>query len=246
MLIAGFPAGPWGTNCYLVAKGRGMPCVIVDPGKDAVAGGAARAFNSVEQLVRAHDLRPAGVLLTHGHIDHIWCATPVAQRYDVPVWIHPADRHLLTDPLAGISSQWAGLLGGQEFVEPADLRELGDHDVLELAGLTVTVDHMPGHTAGSVTLRLPYDQGIPDDDPGGATTELMFSGDVLFAGSIGRTDLPGGDHATMLTTLATRVLPLDDRIVVLPGHGAQTTIGRERGTNPFLADLPATSSTRGR
>ncbi len=231
MLIAGFPAGPWGTNCYLVATAPGAPCVIIDPGKDAAA--------SVEQVVREHGLRPAAVLLTHGHIDHIWCATPVAQRYDVPVWIHPADRHLLTDPLAGISTQWAGLLGGQEFVEPADLCELGDHDVLELAGLTVSVDHMPGHTAGSVTF------GIPHDDPGDGATDVMFSGDVLFAGSIGRTDLPGGDHATMLTTLATRVLPLDDRIVVLPGHGAQTTIGRERNSNPFLAGLPAPSSTPG-
>ncbi|MDQ3629585.1 MAG: MBL fold metallo-hydrolase [Actinomycetota bacterium] len=229
MLIAGFPAGPWGTNCYLVATAPGMPCVVIDPGKDAAEG--------VEQVVREHDLRPAGVLLTHGHIDHIWCATPVASRHDVPVWIHPADRHLLTDPLAGISSASAGLLGGQAFVEPADLRELADHDTVALAGLTFAVDHMPGHTAGSVTFRVPYDEGdVPD---------LLFSGDVLFAGSIGRTDLPGGDHATMLTTLATRVLPLDDRIVVLPGHGAQTTIGRERGTNPFLVDLPATSATRG-
>lgn len=246
MLIAAFPAGPWGTNCYVVAAAAGAPCVVIDPGKDASDG--------VEQVVREHELRPAGVLLTHGHIDHIWCATPVAQQYGVPVWIHPEDRHLLTDPLAGISRESAGLLGGQQFVEPPDLRLLADHDTIELAGLAFSVDHMPGHTAGSVTFRLPYEPDRSDaQTSGGAAgefaepmvTELMFSGDVLFAGSIGRTDLPGGDHATMLRTLATRVLPLDDRIVVLPGHGAQTTIARERGTNPFLADLPAPSPTRG-
>jgi len=241
MLIAGFPAGPWGTNCYLVATRPGGPCVVIDPGMNAAEGGSA----SVEQVVREHGLRPQAVLLTHGHVDHVWCAAPVAQRYGIPVWIHPADRHLLTDPLAGLSAAAAGLLGDHVFVEPPDLRELADRDALDLAELTFSVDHMPGHTAGSVTLRLPYDQGIPSEDRETGIPELLFSGDVLFAGSIGRTDLPGGDHATMLTTLATRVLPLDDRIVVLPGHGAQTTIGRERGSNPFLADLPAPSPSRG-
>jgi len=102
--------------------------------------------------------------------------------------------------------------------------------VLELAGLEVTVDHTPGHTGGSVAFRTPYDDEV---------SQVMFSGDLLFAGSIGRTDLPGGDHPTMLHSLATKVLPLADDIVVLPGHGEQTSIGRERATNPFLQDLPS-------
>jgi glyoxylase-like metal-dependent hydrolase (beta-lactamase superfamily II) len=173
------------------------------------------------------------VLLTHGHVDHMWSVTPVAGTYDATAWIHPADRHLLTDPLAGISRESAQmLLGGQyEFVEPDDVAELGDGQTLELAGLQVVVDHTPGHTEGSVTFRTPYD--------GDDVSEVMFAGDLLFAGSIGRTDLPGGDHATMLETLRHKVLTLSDDVVVLPGHGEQTSIGRERATNPFLLDLDA-------
>ena len=125
------------------------------------------------------------------------------------------------------------LLGGDyEFTEPDDVAELADGADLELAGLRFVVDHTPGHTAGSVTFRTPWDQ--PD---GPDISEVMFSGDLLFAGSIGRTDLPGGDHPTMLRSLRDRVLTLPDDIVVLPGHGEQTSIGRERATNPFLLDL---------
>ncbi|HYO39550.1 MAG TPA: MBL fold metallo-hydrolase, partial [Nocardioidaceae bacterium] len=146
-------------------------------------------------------------------------------------YVHPRDRHLLTDPMAAMSPETAGmLLGGRyEFAEPDRVQELEDLQTLELAGLQVTVDHTPGHTEGSVTFRTPY--GAQD------VSALLFSGDLLFAGSIGRTDLPGGDHATMLRTLRDKVLPLDDDIVVLPGHGDQTSIGRERVTNPYLQDL---------
>jgi glyoxylase-like metal-dependent hydrolase (beta-lactamase superfamily II) len=223
VFIAGFPAGPWGANCYLVATGPGTECIVVDPGKDAAPG--------IEQVVREHRLKPVAVLLTHGHIDHMWSVTPVSGAYDATAWIHPGDRHLLTDPMAGISPESAQeLLGGRHtFTEPDDVRELADGQALELAGLQVTVDHTPGHTAGSVTFRTPYGQQD--------VSEVMFAGDLLFAGSIGRTDLPGGDHPTMLRTLASKVLPLADDIVVLPGHGEQTSIGRERATNPFLQDL---------
>lgn len=225
MLIAGFPAGPWGTNCYVVATGPGQECVVVDPGKDATSG--------VAEVVREHRLKPVSVLLTHGHVDHMWCVAPVAGTYDATAYIHPRDRHLLADPMAGISPDMAGMLrgGGFEFAEPDDVAELADGQRLELAGLQLVVDHTPGHTEGSVTFRTPYHQQD--------VSEVMFSGDLLFAGSIGRTDLPGGDHPTMLRSLATKVLPLADDVVVLPGHGEQTSIGRERGTNPFLLDLAA-------
>ena len=226
MFIAGFPAGPWGTNCYVVATGPGQECVVVDPGKDAADG--------VAEVVREHRLKPVSVLVTHGHVDHMWSVAPVAGTYDATAYIHPADRHLLADPMAGMSPETAGmLLGGRyEFVEPDEVRELGDGQTLELAGLSLVVDHTPGHTAGSVTFRSPYDGPGGDD-----IAEVMFSGDLLFAGSIGRTDLPGGDHPTMLRSLATKVLPLADNIVVLPGHGEQTSIGRERATNPYLLDV---------
>jgi glyoxylase-like metal-dependent hydrolase (beta-lactamase superfamily II) len=225
VLIAGFPAGPWGTNCYVVATAPGSECVVVDPGMEATEG--------VARVVEEHRLKPVSVLVTHGHIDHMWCVAPVAGGYDATAWIHPSDRHLLTDPTAGLSPETARMLLGGDYSweEPDDVRELGDLQELELAGIRFVVDHTPGHTAGSVTFRSPY----PDLDE---VSEVMFSGDLLFAGSIGRTDLPGGDHPTMLHSLATKVLPLADDIVVLPGHGEQTTIGRERATNPFLQDLP--------
>ncbi len=223
MLIAGFPAGPWGTNCYVVATAPGAECVVVDPGKDAADG--------VAQVVREHRLKPVSVLVTHGHVDHVWCVAPVAGTYDATAWIHPRDRHLLADPMAGVSRETAAMFlgGNHEFTEPDRVEELGDGQTLELAGLSFLVDHTPGHTEGSVTFRTPYaEQDV---------SEVMFSGDLLFAGSIGRTDLPGGDHPTMLRSLREKVLTLRDDVVVLPGHGEQTSIARERATNPFLLEL---------
>jgi glyoxylase-like metal-dependent hydrolase (beta-lactamase superfamily II) len=223
VFIAGFPAGPWGTNCYVAATAAGTECVVIDPGKDAAEG--------VAEVVREHRLKPVAVLVTHGHVDHMWCVAPVAGTYDATAWIHPSDRHLLTDPMAGLSHETTQMLlgGNYEWAEPDDVQELGDAQELELAGLRFVVDHTPGHTPGSVTFRSPYD--------GDSVSELMFAGDLLFAGSIGRTDLPGGDHPTMLRSLRDKVLTLPDDVVVLPGHGEQTSIGRERVSNPFLLDL---------
>ncbi|HET6167749.1 MAG TPA: MBL fold metallo-hydrolase [Marmoricola sp.] len=223
MLIAGFPAGPWAANCYVVATGSASECVIVDPGKDATSG--------VEEIVRQHHLKPVAVLVTHGHVDHMWCVAPVAGTYDATAYVHPADRHLLADPMAGMSAETtAMMLGGKyTFAEPDRVEELVDAQAIELAGISFTVDHTPGHTPGSITFRTPHEQ----DD----VSEVMFAGDLLFSGSIGRTDLPGGDHGQMLRSLRDKVLTLRDDVVVLPGHGEQTSIGRERATNPFLLDL---------
>jgi len=225
VLVVGFPAGPWGTNCWVLAPGAGEQCVIVDPGKDSAEG--------IEEAVREHGLAPVAVLLTHGHIDHVWSVVPVCGARGIPAYLHPADRHLLTDPGAGLSPQTRDLLAGMTdgvltSAEPDDLRELTDGLELELAGLSFVVDHAPGHTGGSVMFRRAGELGVPP---------LLVSGDVLFEGSIGRTDLPGGDHAAMLRSLATKVLPLDDETVVLPGHGETTTIARERVANPYLTAL---------
>ncbi|MEV0594772.1 MBL fold metallo-hydrolase [Nonomuraea cavernae] len=225
MLIAGFPAGAFQTNCYVVAPASGEECVIIDPGQDAVDG--------VDELLREHRLKPVAVLLTHGHLDHVWSVAPVCGARDVPAWIHPDDRHLLSDPAAGLSPGTKQVFGGLTLSEPDDVRELADGAELRLAGLELVVDHTPGHTRGSVSFRAPGD-------------EILFSGDLLFAGSIGRTDLPGGDYPTILRSLASKCLPLPDDTVVLPGHGPQTTIGRERATNPYLKEAaPHAGPTRG-
>jgi glyoxylase-like metal-dependent hydrolase (beta-lactamase superfamily II) len=229
VFIAGFPAGQLAANCYFIGAQAGGECVIVDPGQDSAEG--------VDRLVAEHDLKPAAILVTHGHFDHMWQAQAVADRYDAPLWIGAADRHLLSDPMAAISNQSAAMLRAQlgmddvpEFREPGRVHEAVQGSVIEIEGLTVVVDHAPGHTPGTVLYRMEYDG--PED-----VSQVMFSGDFLFQGSIGRTDLVGGDHSEMLESLRSKVLPLADDIVVFPGHGEQTSIGRERTTNPFLLEL---------
>jgi glyoxylase-like metal-dependent hydrolase (beta-lactamase superfamily II) len=163
---------------------------------------------------------------------------PVCGAKDVPAYIHPDDRDLLTDPAKGLSlGPGQQLFGGLELSEPDDVKELADGAALELAGLSFTVDHAPGHTPGSVTFRTPKAERVPD---------VMFTGDLLFAGSIGRTDLPGGSYEEILASLSRVCLTMPDDTAVLPGHGEQTTIGRERAANPFLADLkPADGPNKG-
>jgi hydroxyacylglutathione hydrolase len=227
VLIAGFPAAAFGTNCYVVAPGAGEECVVVDPGVEVVA--------QLDQVLAEHRLRPVAVLLTHGHIDHTFSVTPVCGARGVAAYIHPDDRDLLADPMKGLSRDTAQLFGGRlEWSEPEDVRVLDEAEPLRLAGLEIAVDHAPGHTPGSVVFRLPYDGPTPE------VPEVALTGDVLFAGSIGRTDLPGGSIDAMRRSLAEKILPLRDEVVVLPGHGPQTTIGRERATNPFLAEAAAT------
>lgn len=224
MLVAGFPAGSWGTNCYVVAPGPGEQCVVIDPGHEAMPG--------VEDIVREHRLSPVAVLLTHGHIDHMFSVVPVCEAHDVPAYVHPADRYMLADPGRGLGMAPGSEVFGMRFAEPADVIELGGDTTVTLAGLDFLVQHAPGHTEGSVTFRL--------------GDEAFFSGDVVFAGSIGRTDLPGGSYQAMLDTLARVVLPLPDELPVLSGHGPATTVGAERASNPYLAEAAALAApTRG-
>lgn len=220
MLITGFPAGAFAANCYLVAPAPGEECVIIDPGQDAGPG--------IEDLLARYRLKPIAVLLTHGHIDHMWSVAPVCGARNIPAYIHPDDRELLSDPGKSLSlSAKQQFLGGLTFSEPDDVKELTDGAILTLAGCSFAVSHTPGHTPGSVTYR-----------GGEAELDALFTGDLLFAGSIGRTDLPGGDDQAMTASLY-RTLTLPDETVVLPGHGPQTTIGDERRANPFLTQLPA-------
>ena len=197
--------------------------MIIDPGQDAQRG--------IEELLARYRLKPIAVMLTHGHLDHVWSVGPVCGAKGIPAYIHPDDRALLTDPARALSlTAQQQLFGGTvTFSEPDDVLELADDAVITLAGLDFRVSHVPGHTEGSVTFRSVDGEG--DDE-----LDALFSGDLLFAGSIGRTDLPGGDHRKMMSSLA-KTLTLPDQTVVLPGHGPHTTIGAERAANPFLTGL---------
>jgi glyoxylase-like metal-dependent hydrolase (beta-lactamase superfamily II) len=216
VLIAGFPSAVTDTNCWVVAPADGEQCVVIDPGI-GVTG-------QLDEVIAEHRLHPVAVLLTHGHFDHTFSVLPVCQARDVPAYIHPADRGQLADPWSGVGMpKGTPLFGSLTFAEPDDVRELRSADKISLAGLEFVVTHAPGHSAGSVVFGLT-----------GAAEPVVFSGDVLFAGSIGRTDLPGASMAEMEASLRDVILPMDDATVVHPGHGPSTSIARERATNPFL------------
>jgi glyoxylase-like metal-dependent hydrolase (beta-lactamase superfamily II) len=222
VLIRSFPAGAFGTNCYAVAPGAGQECVVVDPGMDAV--------EPLARMLAEDGLKPVAVVLTHGHLDHTFSVLPVCDGYDIPAYLHPDDSGMLADPAGWHGPQLAPLITGLRLPDPADVLPLADGAVLDLAGVQLTVRHAPGHTQGSVVFSLDL-----DDAPG------LLAGDVLFAGSVGRVDLPGGSWDAMLHSLRDVVLPLDDATVVLPGHGPATTIGRERAGNPYLAEAAASA-----
>lgn len=210
-------------NCYVLAPRQGADAIVVDPGQ--------RASGPLRRILDENRLTPAAVLLTHGHIDHMWSAQKVADTYGCPTYIHPADRYMLTDPFRGFGRGFFGGLArtalGAMFREPKQVVELDrDGDKIELGGITVMVDHTPGHTKGSVVFRV--EQG---------TNPVAFTGDTLFQQTVGRTDLPGGSGRDLLESIVTKLLVLDDDTLVLPGHGERTTIGTERHTNPFLKGL---------
>ena len=223
MLVVGFPAGPWQTNCWVVAPDAGEQCIVIDPGHGAE--------QPLDDVLDRYNLQPVAVLLSHGHVDHIWSVVPVCGAKNVPALIHPDDRLMLTEPGSALGlPPGTPILGRLDWSEPDDVRLLQDGEVLELAGMPLRVDETPGHTRGSVTFT------------GGGE---FFSGDLLFAGSIGRTDFPGGSWEQMQSSLQRVALALPDDTHVRPGHGPDTTIGRERATNPFLVDLATAPPARG-
>jgi hydroxyacylglutathione hydrolase len=222
-LITGFPAGMLACNCYVLAQRPGSDAIVIDPGQ--------RAMAPLRRILDERRLTPAAVLLTHGHVDHIWSARKVADTYGCPAYIHPEDRFMLSDPIKDFGPRLGQLLFGALFREPKQVVELDrDGDKIDLGGITVTVDHTPGHTRGSVVFRV-------GEEVGAGPSDFLFSGDTLFKQSVGRTDLPGGSGRDLLGSIVTKLLVLDDDTVVLPGHGESTTIGAERRTNPFLEGL---------
>lgn len=231
MFVTGFPAVAFATNCYVIAPAEGEECVVVDPGIGVV--------EQLTETLRRHRLRPAAVLLTHGHLDHIYSITPVCGAHGVAAVVHDEDRYRLKDPVSMLGPELRAAFeqqfAGEVWREPDDVIAIGDGQTLEYAGLRIGVVHAPGHTEGSVMFTLP---DVPDGVQGAGPLEAtLLSGDVLFRGSIGRTDLAGGSDEAMQASLRDRVLPLADETLVLPGHGPATTIGDERADNPFLRRL---------
>ena len=210
------------TNCWILALGTGQECIIVDPGM-----AKPNLVNEIEQKVSELKLKPVAVFITHGHLDHTFSVLPLTKQVPMRTFVTGADRFLLTDPMGaldrgGVSEQFLRAFGVEKFKEPDEIVELEDFSSFEVAGMQITSIFAPGHTKGSVIFTVENQQ--------------LISGDVLFAGSIGRTDLPTGSASQMRKTLRDRILTLPDGLNVLPGHGGQTTIGTERVRNPYLQD----------
>lgn len=202
------------TNAYVVAPESGGPCVLIDAPPDP-AGLAG--------LLAEHDLYPVAVLLTHGHIDHAGGAAAIMAP-GTPGYSHPDDDFLAMDPAAQLRSMFGVDPALVDIVPPAELRPLADGRRLELAGIVFDVLHTPGHTPGHCCFHV-------------ETEGKLFSGDQLFAGSVGRTDFPYGSHEQLMTSMRDKVVTLPPDTEVLPGHGPSTTIGTELATNPFLREL---------
>ncbi len=200
-------------NAYFVSLSQDGDCIVVDPGLDADL--------IVEQL-QAATLNPVAILNTHGHGDHIAGNELLKQTWpDAPLIIGAGDAWKLTDPEGNLSAGF-----GMSMVSPQADQTVSEGDVLDFAGIRWTVLETPGHSRGHVVFVAKELSPI-----------IVLGGDVLFAGSVGRSDLADGDHETLLDSIRTKLFPLPDNAVVLPGHGPPTTIGRERRTNPFLRGL---------
>lgn len=221
MLVAGFAAKMYATNCWVLATGQGAECIVIDPGMPDVS-------LELADVLSANKLKPVATLLTHGHLDHTFSVVPICDSYGIPAYIHSEDRSLLLNPAAAVSPEFSATLSGMTFSEPHEVKELKSGEEFELVGLKIKAIHSPGHTRGSLMFLV--------DD------ETLVSGDVLFAGSIGRTDLPTGSMEDMQKTLIKKVLPLDDSIRVLPGHHQETKIGIERKNNPYLIEAARASN----
>lgn len=222
MKISRIVAPYFGTNCWIIANEDGGECVVVDPGI-AVPDLAPR----INERLASLKLKPVAVLITHGHLDHTFSLLPLCASSGIDaIYIHPQDRELIARPEKGLGKQGLALLGElapkKVWKEPSGVVEIEDGDQLEIAGMKFEIIHAPGHTRGSVMYRV---------------NDLLLSGDVLFKGSIGRTDLPTGSPRAMTSSLKDKVLTLPDSVKVLPGHGDETTIGFERASNPFLLEI---------
>ena len=203
------------TKTYVVAPDTGGPAVVIDAPPECL--------DPLTSLLEAHDLIPMALLVTHGHVDHVGGAGALVARTGVTAYMHPDDGLLAAHPEEQLR-MLMGMVPPGDYRQPEHYRNLADGMSLDLAGLGFEVLATPGHTPGHCCFYL-------------SEEEILFSGDQLFAGSVGRTDLPGGDYHALMTSMKEKVLPLDDHVTVMPGHGPPTTVGRERRSNPFLAGV---------
>lgn len=219
MFIQSASVGPWGTNCHVVATKPGAECIVIDPGL-----GALQEINSITQ---ENHLKPVAVLLTHGHIDHIWNLLPLCDDLGIPAVIHQMDKRLLKDPLMGVSKEAAEMVNqlspGAVWREPAIVQTMNSETKISFAGFEIDVIPTPGHTAGSVCFLFNNDH--------------LFTGDTLFAQGIGRTDLFSGSDSDMVQSLNLLVNRFDDNMIIYPGHGPNSSIGETKTVNSYLQKL---------
>jgi hydroxyacylglutathione hydrolase len=211
MLTVRVPAWLAETNAYILAEESGSQAVVIDAPPEPEAIGA---------VLIQHDLTLSAVVLTHGHIDHTGGSGELARATGANVYVHPDDDFLTLHPVEQLRAMF-GMTPPGVYDVPERFQSLSDGDRIGLAGLEFEVRHTPGHTPGHCCFYLEQE-------------ETLLSGDQLFAGSIGRTDFPYGSHQALMTSMAEKVMVLPDETRVLPGHGPETTIGRERTGNPFL------------
>lgn len=207
MIRETFPVGLLQCNCTILGDEVSREAIVVDPGYE---------IPRVLTLLAKHQLTVKQIVITHAHIDHIASALSLKRITGAPIVYSKADLPLVA--MMGVQAGWIDVSVPE--VAPPD-HSPADNEVIEIAGISATVLHTPGHTEGSISVYLP-------------AASLLLAGDTLFAGSVGRTDLPGGNHAKLIASIRERLLPLPAATVVIPGHGSDTTIGAEKLSNPFL------------
>lgn len=197
--------GPLETNCYFVYCPETLECAVVDPGAEA---------DTIIRMIAQMSFKPTLILNTHGHIDHIGANRDIKEKFDIPLYIHSADSPMLNNVL---QSEMGLFLGAKD--SPAPDHFLKEGEKIKIGKHSLKVIHTPGHSPGSVSF-------LGDG--------FLLSGDTLFFGGVGRTDLPGGSWQEMVNSIKNKILTMPDEMIVLPGHGPHTTVGQERNSNPFI------------